>query len=139
MSREIKFKVWDKERERMSEPFDFYSGIVSFPGDSLPLMFVTGKSISRDRFIWLQYAEKNDKNGTEIYDGDILRGYRKVVNHAKSEPKYAEMIFEVRYNIGRAAFEIYYPRMKWTVFLGHCQDGPYEVIGNIYQNKNLLK
>ena len=67
--REIKFRVWDSERKRMSLPFKLDGFTIFFTDDTIPFQFLS----DTNRFKIMQYVEFSDKNGKEIYEGDILR------------------------------------------------------------------
>ena len=67
--REIKFRAWDSERKRMSLPFKPDGFTIFFTDDTIPFQFLS----DTNRFKIMQYVEFSDKNGKEIYEGDILR------------------------------------------------------------------
>ena len=68
MSREIKFRAWDKKRSIMDfgyfTPSDFW-------GDG-QMHESPIKDFEPEDFVWMQYTGLKDKNGKEIYEGDVI-------------------------------------------------------------------
>jgi len=114
--REIKFRAWNKKdsnlKDRMIQQATITNnGLVVMPdGDEwdIPLM---------------QYTGLKDKNGKEIYEGDIVMGM-----HGDTA-----VIGQVRYTE-----ESIYPTYGWDIMIQYPQKS-IEVIGNIYENPELLK
>ena len=120
--REIKFRAWDKVNKRMLyfsdlamfEEYDllyFRRGILNVPFDGLELM---------------QYTGRKDKNSKEIYEGDIIEyGYgfgNKLIKGV------------VEWNDDYCGFS---PFCEYDIDC-QCFVRVTEIIGNIYQNKELL-
>lgn len=80
-----------------------------------------------------QYTGLKDKNGKEIYDGDILGTSDRVIGYVKGSVR--GYCYDVVY-INHPAEE-----SRWTLYSTVKDDYPeqIEVIGNIYDNPELLK
>ena len=126
MSREIKFRVWDKVRE-----------VYLDDDHGFRLMYLRNGStrfFNQDRWIFEQYTGLNDKNGKEIYEGDIIE----VVNVHDGDEECWEQPYgpaipqEVKWDE---------ERLRWS--FGGCRrilcvPEDFEVIGNIHANPELL-
>ena len=118
--REIKFRIWDKENKKM-----FYKGVspdrIYMGLDGKLYNGLNGQDFS-DNFILMQYTGLKDKNGKEVYEGDIVR--------IKSCGD--EYIDVVRFYIDGDCQSCFR-----TGMLGWHRD-EIEVIGNIFENSELL-
>jgi uncharacterized phage protein (TIGR01671 family) len=106
--RDLKFRFWDKEEDRYWD-----ERWCPMCGSSL-------YNTRDDNFIAEQYTGLKDKNGTEIYEGDIILTQH---NNYPVEWDDTEAMFKAE--TGMAYLSVY----SW---------GRYEVIGNIHENKELL-
>lgn len=116
--REIKFRAWDKKKKKLyNEALTI--GNVGFGEGSVMITEVVEKG---NELIWMQFTGLKDKNGKDIYEGDIVKcltanGYKNF-----------EVIFQER--LGMFVIQDVSPLFDFK---------PLEKIGNIYENKELLK
>jgi uncharacterized phage protein (TIGR01671 family) len=124
MMREIKFRFWDLINQQMV--FD------------ICLCDVYDEDLEEDRYIPMQYTGLKDKNGKEIYEGDIIeyacdkdentRRKRQVVGFEYG-------CFTLKEDENWALMFGLHDHLDCD---GNWSDEHFEVIGNIYENKELL-
>lgn len=118
--REIKFRAWDKSSSVM-----VYSGAdVSWLSDKEVTVGDLVNSFEDESL--MQYTGLKDKNGKEIYEGDILDGHDDGLVKVVWRGAGWECDFEDDGNIGLD---------EMCIWFGNNS----EVIGNIYENPELLK
>ena len=139
--REIKFKIYFEDEEPfMSEPISLvdllHEDWIEFENKdntlSLPLKDFRFYYQPNKNYKIMQYTGLKDKNGTEIYEGDIVS-----IEIMEGEKETAK----VEYSENYAQYVI---TSTGIVYLEHeplCDfiDRGIEVIGNIYDNPELLK
>ena len=117
--REIKFRAWDRYEEGMAKHDSIYFGQMDHD-DTLGSLLIC----LQERYELMQYTGLKDKNGVEIYEGDVLSGW--IDSHWHSgEDKFVEV---VKYDDKTASYN--FPAIE-------VRYGDLEVIGNIYENKQL--
>ena len=124
--REIKFRAWHKEKKIIGNALgiDTLHKEIFFSNENVDCYeHVDFKNIEL-----MEYTGLNDKNDREIYEGDIVKLR---ANHG---------IGVVKYYDEWGAFVVEYIKSKPLVVLGmNYYKEDIEVIGNIYENPELIK
>jgi uncharacterized phage protein (TIGR01671 family) len=82
----------------------------------------------------MQYTGLKDKNGKEIYEGDIVR-----VQVRNTFDSFEPHIGFLKWNGAWAGFEVHVKSSRVKDLEINAPDDPLEIIGNIYETPNLLK
>ena len=116
--REIKFRAWDGEKMLSTIRLTAAHGIRLVSSSDLELY-----GLSDYKCIFMQYTGLKDKNGREIYENDVLKEYNGDIS---------EVVF-IETEAGFYARKIKTGdcrKISWNTTL--------EVIGNIYENQELI-
>lgn len=129
MNRIIKFRAWDKETNRMSDVFELID-LVSQAMNYTVGYFETLKLI--------QCTGLLDKNGKEIYEGDLLRD-------GDSEPCLHKIIWwgdQAKYELETWEGNDIWSSGLFSYLDDLVEDGKltdFEIVGNIYENRQLFE
>jgi len=120
--REIKFRIWEERNKKMWEPFDLriYMGMAEYAQEDI-------QPAGSENRILMQYTNLKDKNGKEIYEGDIVNGTDTDIKFGRKYTKMKIDFYNGEFGVGDKMGHL---------GLKHLSE--VEIIGNIYENINLL-
>lgn len=118
--RTIKFRIWDEKYNA----WDKSGGIVLYPDEPF---------VQQGR-IFQEYIGMNDKNGKEIYEGDIIQYVERLDEHGDKQLLTGEIMFDHQY----AAWAIGRNGKVWSLFSDYGISN-IDVIGNKFENADYLK
>lgn len=123
-----RFRAWDKIHKTMYEVDDIMS--IDFGKSEIcvkTLFFEQTNRYDFDDIVLMQSTGLTDKNGKEIFEGDVV----KMAKNVYSEPTYYEV---VRHRGG--AYRLESKQYGCELWLRHTDC---EIAGNIYENPELLE
>lgn len=132
--REIKFRAWDtkgywvypeghpKRKFIQKMYYDVENLYDSCEGEATPGGRSFGHLLRNKRYIIMQYTGLKDKNGKEIYEGDIIKSEEGEIAHIEFE---THILQDMTGNCFGSGF---FPQSD--VNIEDC-----EIIGNIYENE----
>lgn len=157
MNKISKYRSWDKIERNMcygneEEAVSWHSGAIS------PAIVVINSLLKerRERYEYMQYIGIDDKDGKEIYDGDIVKIHQFLFDGCEYEK---EIIVSIEYMDEMACFGANLLHAKEIRrYMGYggetdsdekvvvplcnfygLHEESFEVIGNVYENADLLK
>ena len=150
MSRQIEFRVWDKETK-------FFNNVVC--GNILQQLHDKDESydnIFENRYIIEQYSGMNDKNNIKIFEGDILKGQKSIYDYGHYSIVHfyegsfcisiaydlipiclsdLDTIYEIKSKVlPHEEFMLLFNKYKGSA----SEIAEFEVVGNIHENPELL-
>ena len=135
--RELKIRAWYKPYKQVCQVESLrFDGNGVYTAVLIEEPFYDRRLVEADEIVIEQFTELKDKNGTEIYEGDIIvqkpldsnkSGFRGKITYKED---HAAFMFEV-YERGKP--------VMWLFLSEFNPEKTCEVIGNIHQNPELLE
>ena len=116
--RPIKFRAWDLLENKMIQWDELTSG-------KHPYNYLSMLASDLGIVIWMQFTGLTDSKGKEIYEGDIIKYFNRYGEKQKINP--------VVFDLGMFCIN------DDDIYVKLSQANRVEVIGNIYENPELLK
>lgn len=140
MSREIKYRVWDNENKSYNDPYSYaYYALTQDGGLDFYCHGDHMDEADPDVYLVELSTGVKDKNGKEIYEGDIVEQFVCGVHQFKGKECGRKTLWQVRWNEEECCFELHY--LSGSLFGDSMMSNSdeYEVIGNIHENPELLE
>lgn len=145
--RELKFRAWDHVDKIMFTPETgnnnecFFTGLKSGKLVCLPNEYADA---TYSYYELMQFTGLKDKEGNEIYEGDILKRTVHLVMYGTDLDKHIDEYLKVEYREEYAGF--YIGEISLLDYVGtttdvdtRCSCTESEVVGNVYEDKELLE
>ena len=125
--RKIRFRAWNKE-QKVFITWDYLKSFFRGPYDDF---------FENEKYVLQQYTGLKDKNGKEIYEGDIVRDFGKtwVIKFGEIDTNLGPRIKMLGFYMETSDSDTYHNSEKHPLY----ELLTLEIIGNIYENPELLK
>lgn len=133
MNRKIKYRVWDNENKSYNDPYSYaYYALTQYGRLDFYCHGDRMDEADPDVYFVEQYTGLKDKNGKEIYEGDILGGIWE-----SGFISWCEKCKQFQYHGAGIGCMACSGDVHWCEIVE--DDGKLEVIGNIHENPELLE
>lgn len=137
--KQIKFRVWDKERSVMSgvdqlafgnngELVSIYSEGPDYSNDPEALM---GEKPDLDKAVLMQFTGLHDRDGVELYEGDIVDAYIHGEPHGD--------LYKIVFIDGAFGFKLLQTPNAKHPYAVYDYPPACKLLGNIYENPELME
>ena len=126
--REIKFRAWDYEMNEMIYPhekYDLEHHVYIMHNNGINYLNYQNSAMSNEL---MQFTGLRDKNRKEIYEGDIVKHNKNLFQIIHSENQHVLVLRNIKQDTNWRDLNWCYNVRKYI-----------EIIGNIHQDKHLLK
>lgn len=136
MNREPKYRIWDDMSFRFlvpkgGSPLQYHDHCVMYHS---PVYYTLSEALQYERFHAQQYAGYVDKNGKEVYEGDYVK-YKYLIGTDKSDFDF--FVEEVKFV--NSAFTPRPIENSYSDAGSNIRAYDFEIVGNIFENKDYLK
>ena len=146
--REIKFRAWDARSKKIIIPFEYRINEVTNKIDDWKIRDELCWYWSSEQDVLMQFTGLKDKNGKDIYEGDIVKCWKRLC-YSDDEVEMQEGYGYA--SIANSGWSFYYQEIKsddpndWFFygpegdeFSPMPEHETIEIIGNIYENPELI-
>ena len=123
-----KFRAWLKEEYRMTDVRE-----ITFFNDEIQMISDVEGFYAYDEFELMQFTGLKDKNGNEIFEGDIVK-FSNCDDYVYVTP----VVWDKNYACFGVSFSVGYPIPFDYLEEFYTELKDIEVVGNIYENPELL-
>lgn len=122
--RDIRFRIWDREAKQWLRIFDInpHGVVTAHEGGNMISPLIPPSQLKL-----VQYTGIKDIHGLDIYEGDIFKTWQSTGSGKLKTG--IQKLKQVMWS------KLTHNHMGWNI----AMTGKYEIIGNIYENKELLQ
>lgn len=136
--RPIKFRAWDKKNKRMlpvDKLMQEYDGVLRFRHNTA----VEKNATFNEVLDIMQFTGLHDKNGKEIWEGDVLHFQNSILSSNDPKPDYRVVKWNEEYGAFAHAYIDGNVETSGFTFCKSNAGKHFEVIGNVYEHPHLIE